>query len=672
MFIRGFKMRRPLARVTIFGILFSVSLISTLNAQTKGTIKKAPLNPNFIRFLKEKANGVLKRDASGRPMSGLVPSPFLLPKALPTQVQAGSLPPSYDLRALGQLTPIKDQGYCGSCWAFAAYSSLESFSMPVDCPDFSEQHLIDNHGYVNGPCDGGNIYFASAYLSRWQGPVSESDDPYLYTQAAAPALRKHVQNILFIPERYDTSDNDLTKQAVMNYGPVWVTMSFDTANYYNAATHGYYNPDYAAPHHAVCVVGWDDNYPATNFKGLPPGNGAFICRNSWGLNWGDQGYFYVSYYDVSLALSRYCYSGVFLSEPTANYSSGYQYDPLGWTNSWGYESSYTAWGANIFSASSSTKVGAVSFYAETLNTGYEIFVYTGVTTGKPRSGVLKYSAKGSFPLPGYYTVPLSSAVAITAGQKFSVVIKFTTPGYGWPIPIEDYNSSYSENVTSHPGESFMSAFGTEWEDLYYNYNGIYPNCCIKAFTVHPAAIVVTSPAAAVSWMRGTTQTIAWTKSGTQADTVRIQLYQGTMKVSDISISTENDGSFDWVIPIKLAPRADYTVKVTTTDGKVKGTSARFAIIKPTLTVWTPAAGVVWTRGTTYTIGWTKVGPQDANVRIQLLRYGVVVRDISAGTENGTTFIWLIPTNLPKGGGYMVRVKTLDNLVKDDSALFTLN
>ena len=76
----------------------------------------------------------------------------------------------------------------------------------------------------------------------------------------------------------------------------WAGMA--SRRYYSASTASYYYNGSSGTNHDVLIVGWDDNYAAANFATAPPGNGAFIVKNSWGASWGSSGYFYVSYYDT--------------------------------------------------------------------------------------------------------------------------------------------------------------------------------------------------------------------------------------------------------------------------------------------------------------------------------------------------------------------------------------
>ena len=99
-------------------------------------------------------------------------------------------------------------------------------------------------------------------------------------------------------------------------------------DYWNEATNSYY--DYSLygnkPNHAVTIVGWDDNYSRGKFKLCPFSEGAFIVRNNWGDKWGQDGYFYVSYDDMSFACEE---NILFHSAVVPNYYNRiYQYDPI--------------------------------------------------------------------------------------------------------------------------------------------------------------------------------------------------------------------------------------------------------------------------------------------------------------------------------------------------------
>ena len=170
------------------------------------------------------------------------------------------------------------------------------------------------------------------------------------------------------------TDNSNIQTAIINYGGINTAMYWDESGAsYNAVTYAYYysGADYGT-NHEVCIVGWDDNYPASNFLSTPPGNGAWIAKNSWGTDSGDSGYFYVSYYDTVFTSNCTCFYGAY---PTTDYSTVYQYDPLGCTDSAGY-GSYTAWFAGVYTAANSEPLAAVSFYALSPGSSYQLSVYT--------------------------------------------------------------------------------------------------------------------------------------------------------------------------------------------------------------------------------------------------------------------------------------------------------
>ena len=156
---------------------------------------------------------------------------------------------------------------------------------------------------------------------------------------------------------------------------------------------------------------------------------------------------------------------------------------------------HVAWCANIFTSKSDEALKAVSFYTTDSNCNYEIYIYTNPGSNPISQAGPVLSKSGTSPAAGYHTIPLDSGVPLKAGQKFSVVLKLTTPEYNFPIAIEMPYSGYSSKATAHAGESFISSDGNTWTDITtYDSN---TNVCIKAFTapgnVRPAASFSATP-----------------------------------------------------------------------------------------------------------------------------------------------------------------------------------
>jgi len=449
-------------------------------------LEHAPENPEFVKYLNNK---IYTQDAPSKNeyQTGFVPAPVDLSHLSNISAYV-SAPAYYDLRALNRVTNVKDQGLEGTCWAFATYASMESCLMPGENRDFSENNMknllssTSPEGFDYTSDEGGNYLMSTAYLARWSGPVNETDDPYdpsNNSSAYSPTgldVQKHVQDVLIIPCRKNPMDNDNIKSAIQNYGAVFTTMYADPVYYFLDQRYYYYNGASPVPNHGVAIVGWNDSFDKNQFPNVPPGNGAFIVKNSWGTSFGDNGYFYVSYYDTRLG-----YDGnvVFTAENPDTYKSIYQYDPLGLVNSIGYRNP-TCWCANIFTAKSNEVLKAVSFYTTDSNCNYEIYIYTNPDSSPVSQTGHVLAQSGTIPFAGYHTVPLNSGVKLKTGQKFSVVMKLTTPEYNFPVALEYPISGYSSKATANAGESFISYDGTEWVDItLYDPNA---NVCIKAFT----------------------------------------------------------------------------------------------------------------------------------------------------------------------------------------------
>jgi C1A family cysteine protease len=404
-----------------------------------------------------------------------------------------NLPHYYDLRKLGRVTQVKDQGQLGTCWIFSTVGSLESSMLPGKYYNLSENNIKNilsynyPQGFDRGYGGGGDWLAVLAYFARYSGPVLSKSDPYNIKSGISPSGLNailHVQNSIFIPPRNSSLNNNQIKFAVKNYGAV-VTAITMADKCYDNKTHSYYYNGTEGVNHDICIVGWDDNYSKYNFLNKPPGNGAFIVRNSWNSSWGDGGYFYMSYYDTKIA--NYGSMAFYGTQSTDNYNQIYQYDPYGFVNMIGYKSN-TAWAANRFTSRSNSPLAATSFYALTANTSYKLYLYLNNTSPNPTNGKLALVQSGVITTPGYKTINLNHLISLYKGEHFSVVIRLTTPGLDTPISYQYPKLNYSSKAVSHPGESFISSNGINWKDITSSISNA--NVCLKAFTVNSADLLI--------------------------------------------------------------------------------------------------------------------------------------------------------------------------------------
>ena len=443
-----------------------------------------PLNPDFLDWCRGARRSMV-------PGCGLAPTTcdlsYFHAYRSSGRIRRGAFEPRYDMRDGGLLPPVRNQGPHGTCWAHAALASLETSikRSTGEMIDLSENNLANLHGFPGYFNYGGNFMLASAYLLRWDGPVLERDDPYGHAGASRsfPPV-KHVQSVRMLPPMCDASDTEGIKAAVKTAGAVWASYCHtndpqvlrpDTAAFYHGGS-----PD--PGNHAVAIVGWDDDYPASNFAVQPPGNGAWIVRNSWGEEFGDAGYFYVSYHDSTFAKSNL--NVVFCdAEPVGNYDDVLQYDYFGMIASCGNGERGTA--ANMFNTVRDTSVEAVGFYALSPETRYRISVYVGCEPGNPSSGALAGTTEGACEWAGYATIKLQAPARVPAGSRFSVVVELETPGCRAPFAVE--TAIPGLNVDADVGQSFFLCEG-KWIDLTMPPEqgkpvepGMLNNFCCKAY-----------------------------------------------------------------------------------------------------------------------------------------------------------------------------------------------
>ncbi len=225
----------------------------------------------------------------------------------PKRLRAGDellqVPSKWDWRESGDVTPVRNQGSCGSCWAFGTIATLESVLLIKSDKeiDLSEQHLVSCNDEGWG-CNGG--WWAHEMLVS-PGAVQESDFPYAANNSACGGpyqYKARLSGWAYVDGTEKIPAVEKIKAAIHDYGPVSTAVYVGQA--FQAYTGGVFDKNEAPGNepssgsgcdsepaesssvnvnHAVVIVGWDD------------AKGAWILRNSWGDGWGERGYMYIKY-----------------------------------------------------------------------------------------------------------------------------------------------------------------------------------------------------------------------------------------------------------------------------------------------------------------------------------------------------------------------------------------
>ena len=413
-------------------------------------------------------------------------------------INVTALPARYDSRDWGWVSPIKNQGWMGACWTFGMTGVLESALLKATdlAAVLSENNMKNTmmkysiYGDTQTIEGGGNID-STAYLLSWLGAFIQGADTYDELGKLSPVITTqndiHVQDLMFIPNNEIPNGTQL-KWAIMKYGSIDVTYNGqstydDVTPYYRPDTHSQYVNVTIPPNHAVSVVGWDDNYPKENFGIIPPGDGAWIVKNSWGTNFGENGFLYVSYYDQTFLQyipdRIFRYATAIIIENTVPYNKNYQYD-LMWGEGFDTGNS-TASYMNVFEALDDDLIAAVGTYFNQSGINYKVEIFV--------NDVLKLTQEGVSPYLGYHTIKLNDYIPIKKGDVFKAVI--TSNGVPF-IDLADTRVHYTENI------SFVSFDGQPWQDA-YNLGYI---ACLKAYTVADDSKIINNKNISVDYNGG--------------------------------------------------------------------------------------------------------------------------------------------------------------------------
>ena len=468
------------------------------------------------------------------------------------------IPAKYDSRNVGgksYVTKVRDQGYSYLCWAFASAGAMETDILrhypeynSLDL-DLSEKHIayynvhkatgshggnidddyrelvnseneegafvIDNDtGYI---AMGGVTDYCISILTAWKGPVFDKGtdsfksiygSKYIFNDnkdkpSEAYASEFHVQDVSQIRGNYD--NNALIKQMVMEHGGATIGVNseekFWSKNHGNLYSHfGGELPPTA--NHEVLIIGWDDDYDASNFSAKPEANGAWLCKNSWGDKTGSDGFFYLSYYDETAAVSNAASYSVKAKGDERYYDNNYQVGGF-ITNEisaledtkntvTAYTESSNPYGV-MYTSIGDEQLKAIGLMSLDAYRQYELSIYLNPTEGDEELslkdlGKPVLTQKISSVSGGFHTYELENQIDLKAGDNFFILIKPHTPGKLVFETAGDttYEKNYDEwnNLTGNLHNS-NSASGKSY---YISDDGKAMNCqkdkdfFIKAYT----------------------------------------------------------------------------------------------------------------------------------------------------------------------------------------------
>ena len=395
----------------------------------------------------------------------------------------------------------RNQSPYGSCWAHSAMSLAEFYlikhGMAGKNIDLSELHLAywcytDGAPSVAGDTgdsvsvassgnkldNGGNVSTAAQSLFHQRGFASESTAPYSDAQRIAKGgsldADTEFEDVYYLKNAYavNMQNRDLVKGAILENGAVG-TAIYAFTGYYKDATNAYYGSKANSTNHAITIVGWDDDFPASDFKPcndkLPEHDGAWLVRNSWSTKAeaSYESYFWLAYEDASISNLAWSYEVT----TTFPYDNHYYYD--GAVHFYAFRKGAVC--ANMYTVAGKEeavkeRLEAVTFEvaaAGTQPSGYTIQIYRNVKGDTPTSGTLVEEAvtTGEIAFRGEYTIPLKEPVLLKQGERFAVVVTLDSSDYAITQEraiSEGRFGSTTTKVGSEPGQSCYSSNGTKW------------------------------------------------------------------------------------------------------------------------------------------------------------------------------------------------------------------
>ena len=462
---------------------------------------------------------------------------------------AVTYPAKYDPRPAG-VSGVRHQ-YLGSCWAYSALAAAESnlikkgyTDSSIDLSEFQLIYFMNHENidplgnYTKDTKDsgktmtelfnqGGSPKAAVSFLSKWTGPVLESQAPVIRTalpgggwvdeadqmdavvlgqELCANSSNWHFKGAKYCD--YDVDHIDNIKELITNYGGVSMCY-YDDGKHYSYTCPGegedanYYFAYKAAANHAVEIVGWDDNYSKENFKHagtekLPEADGAWLVKNSWAEvripdpyvyneAYKSSGYFWLSYYDKTI-----CEIIALEYDSKDTYANMYAYDGstgigLGGSGGTTYLNIYEA---KAYGKGSIEKIdGVMTYLAANMPYTLTIYVNPVVESGK----LIRYSGKseaisGCSDYEGFYTFDISDKnIYVPDGMTYGICIETAKAKADNGVAPVGNSDGYQEAGQSYYGYSLYSLndYATSEE-----YKAAGAAVCLRGLTNKASGIVL--------------------------------------------------------------------------------------------------------------------------------------------------------------------------------------